>query len=532
MFSVQNRLNKKNTHFLFLFILSLNYLVPYVLFGKITLFYHDALDSEIIYNKIIGRYLSGDTGAVNLFLNGEIKFEFLRRIYQPIIIFYVIFKTELAYWLTDIFVKLTSYIAFFILTKKFTNNTFACCLASCLFATLNVATHNGLGIAIFPYLIYLLLFKPKIKFKHILFIIFFGLNSDLIFTIFAIPFLIVSILIISPKTFNLLKFNYFKIFSIFLISILIGNINLILLGFSDQVFHRVEFFKEALPSSDYFIVFFSNLFNYVNEINFYFFNQLPEFFLLLFLFPLTIFSNQKKAKNIFFLILFIEMFLIFLQTDFYLDPYNNSVGLFSTLNFGYCKTILPLLYCVLSFLLIKSEKRILSNSFQLIILISIFFGQINSSVVPFYKNFILKENNYRNIYTFKEYYLHNDYKNFKAIINDKRSLSVGIDPMIAIANNIATIDGYHNVYPLEYKKKFRSIIENELEKNIKLKKYYDNWGSRVYGFVDNPSNIKINFKQAKSLGADYVISAYSLDNENLQLVCNKCSSFLKLYFIQ
>ena len=529
MFNAQN---KNLFHFIFLFILSLNYIVPYFLFGNITLFYHDALDSEIIYNKIIGKYYSGETSAINLFLNGEIEFEFLRRIYQPIIIFYTIFETELAYWVTDILVKLTSYIAFFTLTKKFSNNIFICCLASCLFATLNVATHNGLGIAIFPYLIYLSLFKSKIKFKDIFIIIFFGLNSDLIFTIFAFPFLIIAILIISPQKFKLFKFNNVKIFIIFFISMLIGNLNLILLGFSDQIFHREEFFKEALPYSRYFVVFFSSLFNYVNDINFYFFNQFPEFFLLIFLFPLAIFLKYKKAKNIFFLILFIEIILLFLKTGFYLDFYNNSEGLFSSLNFGYCSTILPLLYCMLSILVLKTERKNISNFFQLVVLISIFLGQINSSIVPFYKNFILKENNYRNIYTFKEYYLHEDYKNFKTITNDKRTLSLGIDPMIAIANNIATIDGYHNIYPLGYKKRFRLIIENELQKNIKFKKYYDNWGSRVYGFINDPNNIEINFNQAKNLGADYVISAYNLDNENLKLVCNNCSNFLKLYFIQ
>tara|TARA_B100000575_G_scaffold294187_1_gene308502 strand:+ start:2011 stop:3600 length:1590 start_codon:yes stop_codon:yes gene_type:complete len=529
MFKAQN---KNLFHFIFLLILSLNYIVPYFLFGNITLFYHDALDSEIIYNKIIGKYYSGDTDAINLLLNGEIKFEFLRRIYQPIIILYTIFETELAYWLTDIFVKLTSYIAFFTLTKKFTKNIFICCLASCLFATLNVATHYGLGIAIFPYLIYLALFKTKIKIKHIFTIIFFGLNSDLILTIFTFPFLIAAVLIISPQTFKLFNFNNIKILIIFFISILIGNFNLILLGFSDQVFHREEFYKEALHPSDYFIAFFSQLFNYVNEINFNFFNQFPEFFLLLFLFPLTIFLKQKKAKNIFFLILFVEIFLFFLRTDFYLNFYNNSDGLFSSLNFGYCSTILPLLYCLLSILILKIERKNISNFFQFVVLISIFLGQINSSVVPFYKKFILNENNYRNIYTFKEYYLYDDYKKFNAIIDDKRSLSLGIDPMIAIANNLATIDGYHNIYPLEYKKKFRLIIEKELQKNTKLKKYYDNWGSRVYGFISDPNNIEINFKQAKNLGADYVISAYNLDNENLMLVCDNCSDFLKLYFIQ
>ena len=47
---------KKKEHFIFLSILSLSYLVPLILFGKITLFYNDILDAEIIYNKVIGNF--------------------------------------------------------------------------------------------------------------------------------------------------------------------------------------------------------------------------------------------------------------------------------------------------------------------------------------------------------------------------------------------------------------------------------------------------------------------------------------------
>ena len=69
---------KNNTyHLIFLFLLSLNYLVPIIFFGEITLFYHDALDSEIVYNHIIGKYYSGDQESLELFINGEINLNFL-----------------------------------------------------------------------------------------------------------------------------------------------------------------------------------------------------------------------------------------------------------------------------------------------------------------------------------------------------------------------------------------------------------------------------------------------------------------------
>ena len=73
---------------------------------------------------------------------------------------------------------------------------------------------------------------------------------------------------------------------------------------------------------------------------------------------------------------------------------------------------------------------------------------------------------------------------------------------------IKVIDGYHSIYPLNYKIKFRKIIEKELENNNSLKKYYDNWGSRVYAFYTDKNNILLNFQYAKMLGADYVISKF------------------------
>jgi len=48
-------------------------------------------------------------------------------------------------------------------------------------------------------------------------------------------------------------------------------------------------------------------------------------------------------------------------------------------------------------------------------------------------------------------------------------LSVGLDPMVAAMNNIYTIDGYHAIYPLSYKKKFRKIIKKQLEKDLIFK---------------------------------------------------------------
>ena len=60
--------------------------------------------------------------------------------------------------------------------------------------------------------------------------------------------------------------------------------------------------------------------------------------------------------------------------------------------------------------------------------------------------------------TFDGYYKFKDYTFIKNIVKNSRVMSVGLDPMIAVMNDIRVIDGYHTLYHASYKKKFRKII--------------------------------------------------------------------------
>ena len=146
----------------------------------------------------------------------------------------------------------------------------------------------------------------------------------------------------------------------------------------------------------------------------------------------------------------------------------------------------------------------------------------------FLQNLYFKKENYKNIYTFEGYYNYEEYKFVKEIIGNKRSISIGLDPMIAVMNNISVIDGYHNIYPLSYKK-FRKVVEEELNKNEMIKNYYDSWGSRVLAFVNDYQNIQISFKEAKRIGADYVISNNEILSKKLIAeYANKKMTFLSI----
>ena len=96
-------------------------------------------------------------------------------------------------------------------------------------------------------------------------------------------------------------------------------------------------------------------------------------------------------------------------------------------------------------------------------------------------------------------------------------MSVGLDPMVATVHNIKVIDGCHNLYPLSYKRKFREIIQDQLENDPNFKKYFDDWVSRLYSssYSYHPKNseeLKLNYKKAKNIGAEFIISNINLNS--------------------
>jgi hypothetical protein len=133
---------------------------------------------------------------------------------------------------------------------------------------------------------------------------------------------------------------------------------------------------------------------------------------------------------------------------------------------------------------------------------------------------------------FDAYYAWGDYALIKERVKDNAVLSLDLDPMKAAMSSIRTVDGYYSLYPLDYKYRFRRIIENSLELSGR-KKYYDNWGSRIYIFYHNHHVDQINFCKAYDLGAKFVISPTEILSESLFYEVKTHGSFpLYLYRIK
>jgi hypothetical protein len=526
---MKNTLDNSKYHFFFIFVLSLNYFFPLIVFQEITLFYHDVLDAGVVYFHVLGKYLNGDKSSLDAFLNGVIKVEYLRHWLKPYTLIYVVFSTPFAYWFTEILVKITAYFSFFILAKKISKNFFISSLCGALYACLNIGSIEGFGTAIFPYLLYLSVFKNNLKLKNYLIIIFFGLNSDLVRDMFLLPILLGSIWIINHQLLIERKKKIIQILILFFLGMLASSSNLIYSQLFEGPFHREEFFRTSITYKESIIGFLKNLVNLNISKTWVFFFSLPK---TIFLAPLLIISFLKKdnfVKRILLFYIIINLFIFLLNVPLVNEFKNNLSGFFRSFNFHWIRVYLPFLAVFL--LLYNLKKNHYSNRILIVFsFISLIIFQVNSTMVPLIKKSINK-NDFRNYYTFNGYYLYEDYKKIKDLVGDKRVISLGLDPMVAVMNDIKTIDGYHTLYPLDYKHKFRNIIEKQLDESKKYRDYYDNWGSRVYAFVENPNDIKIDFMAAKKLGADFVISKYKINNDNLSLKCVDCSKHFLLYKI-
>ncbi|MEH7505031.1 DUF6044 family protein [Neobacillus drentensis] len=132
--------------------------------------------------------------------------------------------------------------------------------------------------------------------------------------------------------------------------------------------------------------------------------------------------------------------------------------------------------------------------------------------------------------TVKEFYaveMFREIEEYIALPKEKyRVASIGIHPAISQYNGFYTLDTYNNFYPLTYKHKFRKIIEKELAKNKRVRKYFDKWGGRCYIFTaqlgkhymikkDSKRHLKhleLNTDVFKKMGGRYIFSALPIDN--------------------
>jgi hypothetical protein len=143
--------------------------------------------------------------------------------------------------------------------------------------------------------------------------------------------------------------------------------------------------------------------------------------------------------------------------------------------------------------------------------------------------------------TYKEFYSQALFEEIHQYINkpkaNYRVISLGIPPGISQYNRFYTLDIYTDVYTLEYKHRFRKIIEKELAKSDRLKRVFDENAKRCYLFVSDLysvrevsgmvfsrgltrdegrrfkiKNMELDMTILKEMGGEYIFSAVEILN--------------------
>jgi hypothetical protein len=528
---MKNNLNLTNRYFLVSVVLLLAYVSVFFIFGQNTyVLIHDNLDSFVPWHKTLiesGLLFENNSHEVTI-MGGASRISLGNELNIMLWLNYI-FDPYSAYVANQVIIRITAFIGFLLLLRRYIfgenlgNYSFIIAL---LFSVLPFYPNFGIGIAGLPLITYVFLnlrdnvataldwiilitfpFYTSFPSTGLFYIIFVGfvflydvIKRDVSKELFTGLFIIGSLyLIINYRLFYLFIFD------------------------PDYVSHRVErvsdsygLIRAVLISGKHFVLGHYH----AHSIHWIF---LP-FVLIMFLFNIIAKNKDKTFVGLFALNVAISVIYGFWYYEG-IALMKESYTWMNLLNLSRFSYLAPFVWYVLFAISIRYYFQKFNPSYgnKLVFVLSFL---VFVSIV-FKSDFA---NEYRkNKITYKEFYSEALFREIDLFIGKNKDeykvVSIGIHPSIARYNGFSTLDGYLTIYPLNYKHKFRKIIEPELDKNKKLEKYYDEWGSRFYIFsselgknwlntkYNNPSiAIELNTWHLYDLGGRYIFSANEILN--------------------
>ena len=538
-----------NLHLPALLIFSFYYFFSLLIFNSVVINPFDNLEIAAVYNHVISKIYRGDFDSYKIFLSGEFKWYYLDRILWPMNLLHFFTGDKEFYFSEQIIKKVISYFSFYLLGKVIIKNKIYAIVGALFYTTLVNDPSSSVPsyfLSSLPYLMYLAISKNQFQIKHLFIITFIGLNSSLVYDYPSVILMLFFSYFIKESKQNKPLFIFFIIITI---SMLISNVPIILAAIGEPL-QRLEMAKDSLQK----II----NFEFKNFINYFLLNSIKDFFffstkiLKLLLIISCFFIKNKKLKLFLIIIISTYIFKNILLSDLTQIIFTNQLRFLKGINFRV--ELLPLLFSIILILILNISKiKIFKNVLIFLVVFSSISYQIYLPLNEFTKEFIkknmtenslkiVKENyynkNYKNVIlaiknknyykyknlhfklktknSFDSYYKKDTYKKIKNAVGSSKVASIGINPMLAAMSDINIIDGYHTLYQLSYKTKFRKIIEQELNQNDELKDYFDNWGNRVYMLYSDKNNLLINFNEVNNLGANYIISSFPIKDQVLE----------------
>lgn len=516
-------------------LLLLLYMLPYVLLGENAyILIHDNIDSVYVTMEVLvnsGMLFSPSESIVPQLNLPRLSFG---SEWNLLVLLFYFLPSFWAYVLNIIIIKCVAFIGMYcILSYCFREDReikyIAVGVAAC-FASLPFFAMAGLSVASMPLMLYayLKIYRGEDNLANwltILLVPFYcGFIYSYIFLLFALyVYFFVAWLLTKQSNFRL-----FVALSLTLSVFLLIEYRLIL-NIIDPVFvsHREEFYIPVMTFYDAFFRAWNNfIYGQYHSASLHTYIILPTVLLALFLGLVS--RNVTQYMNVIFLLIV----LIVVASLFYglwkwqgLEYLKQSIVIVNSFNFSRFHWLHPVLW----YLVFAFSLAVIIDKFPRLTwgLMPIFAAQIYISGVQQHE--VISQKNKHGI-KYSELMSETLFADIGRYIDKPKSsyrvASLGLHPAIALHNGFYTIDFYINYYPLEYKKRFRKIIEGELSKNEKAMRYYDGWGSRVYLYSDElgksylgqeksliVSDLRWDIEAMRDMGAKYVLSTVPIDNK-------------------
>lgn len=522
------------------------YLLSYLYFGSFYARHHDNLNSEFVYNVVIGRFISSgfDTSEFDVFLGGSTRWYHYARALSPLTFIYALLDPKIAYFLTEVITRIIAYFSVLYLGSLYTIDRKHLIALALSYSLLLSFTVFGIGIHAAPLIFYFLLREKNITYGSVLIIIFIGLNSSLALHALFLP---IAILISIPliDTSFLIK-RFILVMIIYLFSAFFGSFGLIYAQFFGEVSHRSVWVFDQID-----LITWSDLFNtiingLVTNQQWYHAVYVTHFKLSLGILACIImlisFDKQNFKRAIYFLLIgsLISILDIYGQIiiNFFPDIFH-SIQIF---RIGF---FIPMITLFLVLAVLSSSKTILKKA-MIFCTCAVFLSgagaasgfklsqfansedkkHLKSLFLSGQFNELIKSENINKLSidisrheSFESFFDQHDIACIKdnlPLDEGQRVASFGIDPMISVYYGLPVIDGLHNFYPLWYKNAFIPIIITKMENSEAMRGRITTWGSRLHLFADKYApHILPDFQRSYELGARYIISDRNITSPDL-----------------
>lgn len=511
-------------HRLFLLLLAARFAVPLALWGSIAAGVHDNLDSEVVYSAVIGRFWAAgaDPAAFSVFLGGVLGWADFARTLQPLGLLYAAFPPVWAYALTEAGLLVLAYAGFRVLLA--TLGLHGGAALACLAAFGMSYSSYGAGLAGAPLMLALVFRAGRVRPWEWGAAALLGLNSA--FALHAL-FLPVAALALAAMLGRWPGAGRIGLLAACLGAALAASAGLVLSVLSGVPSHRADWVP-VLPTAPLAEWVAGTLANLATLGSAYHAIVTPALHVPVILVA-ALWAGQRRAALVVagVVALAVAVRLAEPLAALHLGPLG-SIQWHRFLLFA------PLLVLVLAAMVPgRAVRWAVAVSLGLAVLAGMGFGPaalkaavpagqvaaIRATLKAEGRGAALRQAGAalaalgpadlaRGVETWGRHTRPAAYACLRAALppGAGRVVSYGPDPMLAPLHGLAAIDGYHNYYPLAYKRAFRPVIADRLAADPELAAYFDLWGSRIGTLADRGPDVPPDWAAAARQGATHVIA--------------------------